>query len=37
MKVRESGMPDEELWSSFFNVDLILKELQINSSVNSLV
>ena len=37
MKVRDSGMPAEDLWASFFNVDLILSELHINSEVNDLV
>lgn len=27
MKVRESGMPDEELWATFFDADRILTEL----------
>lgn len=30
-------MPEEELWSSFFNVDLILSELEINNSINNMV
>jgi ubiquinone/menaquinone biosynthesis C-methylase UbiE len=30
-------MPAESLWASFFNVDLILSGLQINSDVNDLV
>ena len=30
-------MPAEDLWASFFNVDLILSELQINSDINDLV
>ena len=29
MKVRDSGMPKEDMWIEFFNVDLILSELQI--------
>jgi ubiquinone/menaquinone biosynthesis C-methylase UbiE len=37
MKVRDSGMPAENIWASFFNVDLILSELQINSDINNLV
>lgn len=37
MKVRESGMPDEELWQSFFDVDAILSELGVNAQVDSLV
>jgi ubiquinone/menaquinone biosynthesis C-methylase UbiE len=30
-------MPAEDIWSDFFNVDLILSELQINSKINDLV
>ncbi len=30
-------MPTEDIWSDFFNVDLILSELQINSKINNLV
>jgi ubiquinone/menaquinone biosynthesis C-methylase UbiE len=30
-------MPTEDLWASFFNIDLILSELQINSDVNDMV
>ncbi len=30
-------MPAEDLWASFFNVELILSELQINSDINDLV
>jgi ubiquinone/menaquinone biosynthesis C-methylase UbiE len=30
-------MPAEDLWASFFNIDLILSELQINSEVNDMV
>jgi ubiquinone/menaquinone biosynthesis C-methylase UbiE len=30
-------MPTENLWASFFDVDLILSELQINSDINDLV
>jgi SAM-dependent methyltransferase len=29
MKARESGMPDEEMWDTFFNVDTILEGLGI--------
>jgi ubiquinone/menaquinone biosynthesis C-methylase UbiE len=35
--VRDSGMPAENMWASFFNVELILSELQINSDINDLV
>lgn len=30
-------MPAEDMWASFFNVELILSELQINSDINNLV
>lgn len=30
-------MPKEDIWSDFFNVDLILSELHINSKINDLV
>ena len=36
MKIRESGMPDENHWESFFNIPLIFEKLQINSSVINL-
>lgn len=37
MKVRDSGMSAENMWSEFFQVDLILPKLQINSSISDLV
>lgn len=37
MKVRDSGMPNEEMWNNFFDSDLILKELLINSQIEHLV
>lgn len=37
MKVRDSGMPDEKLWNSFFDTDLFLSELQIDSETTDLV
>lgn len=37
MKVRESEMPDEKIWNSFFHTDLVLEELRINSEVYDLV
>ena len=37
MKVRESGMPDEKVWMDFFDIDLILFGLQINSQIVDLV
>ena len=33
MKVRDSGMPDEALWDSFFDVELILQRLGIDASL----
>jgi ubiquinone/menaquinone biosynthesis C-methylase UbiE len=37
MKIRESGMPDENVWKTFFNIELILRELHINQQINNLV
>lgn len=37
MKIRESGMPDEQIWSNLFDTDLILTEMQINSGIHHLV
>lgn len=37
MKVRDSGMPEQEYWESLFNVELILDKMEINQDVNSLV
>jgi ubiquinone/menaquinone biosynthesis C-methylase UbiE len=37
LKVRDSGMPEEEMWASFFNVEQILSEFQINSDTEDLV
>lgn len=37
MKVRDSGMPDEKLWNDFFDIDLILSALQINSQISNMV
>jgi ubiquinone/menaquinone biosynthesis C-methylase UbiE len=37
LKVRDSGMPAEKMWASFFDVDLIVSELQINTEINDLV
>src|SRR3972149_6870423 len=37
MKVRDSGMPEERIWNDFFNTDLILSELQIDSQIKDLV
>lgn len=30
-------MPDEKIWNDFFDIELVLSELQINSQVNNLV
>ena len=35
MKIRESGMPDEEYWNSFFDVEFILDQLQLNNKINN--
>lgn len=32
-KIRESGMPPEEIWSSFFNIEEILNRMQIDSKL----
>ena len=32
-KIKERGMPQEEVWNSFFNVERILDRMQINSKV----
>jgi len=37
MKVRDSGMPEERIWNTFFDVDNILDTLLINESVMNLV
>ncbi len=37
MKIRESGMPDERYWESFFDVDNIFTQLQINNKTKDLV
>ncbi len=37
MKIRESGMPDEKMWEQFFDVDNILKELEVNKEIEKLV
>jgi len=33
VKVRDSGMPDEDLWDSFFDVDLILRRLGVDAGL----
>ena len=37
MKVRDSGMPEEKLWNEFFDTDLMLAELQIDTQIVDLV
>ena len=37
MKVRDSGMPDENRWNDFFDIELILSELEINEQTYDLV
>jgi predicted RNA methylase len=32
-KIRESGMPPEEIWSGFFDVEEVLNRMQIDSRV----
>ncbi len=34
MKIRESGMPDEKYWESFFNVHNIFTKLHLNDKIN---
>lgn len=36
MKTRESGMPEEETWSRFFDAEKILDELGVNGDVENL-
>ncbi len=33
MKIRESGMPEETYWESFFHTDMILSKLQIDNTI----
>ena len=37
MKIRDSGMPEEQIWSNLFDTELILTEMQINSHIHHLV
>jgi ubiquinone/menaquinone biosynthesis C-methylase UbiE len=37
MKVRDSGMPNETRWNNFFDIELILSELEINAQIYDLV
>src|SRR3972149_6419474 len=37
MKIRESGMPSEEMWEKFFDIPLIFSKLRLNDSINDAV
>jgi Cyclopropane fatty acid synthase and related methyltransferases len=37
MKYRESGMPDEQMWDTFFNPSQILSQLDVNGNINTLI
>ena len=37
MKYRESGMPDEQMWDTFFNPTKILSQLDVNGNINTLM
>ena len=37
MKTRESGMPEENMWEKFFDVETILNELEVNTEIEKLV
>jgi len=37
MKYRESGMPSEELWDAFFTPTDILKEMDVNKGIRTLI
>lgn len=37
MKYRESGMPSEEVWDSFFNPIEILKQMGVGNSINTMI
>ncbi|OGG26213.1 methyltransferase type 11 [Candidatus Gottesmanbacteria bacterium RIFCSPLOWO2_01_FULL_39_12b] len=37
MKIKESGMPDREIWEGFFSPASILKTLQINKNIKDVV
>ncbi|MBU1011347.1 MAG: class I SAM-dependent methyltransferase [Bacteroidetes bacterium] len=36
MKVRESGMPDEPVWSSFFEPEMVLKAMLVDEHIDDL-
>ncbi len=37
MKIREGGMPPDNMWKSYFNPDLILKELSLSRDYQTIV
>ena len=37
MKVRDSGMPPETLWSSFFDIETILNKMQVDNTIDNLL
>ena len=37
MKVRDSGMPQEEMWSEFFDAQVILEQMQLTSELENVV
>lgn len=37
MKVRDSGMPEEEMWSGFFDPLLILQQMEVSSETHTIV
>lgn len=37
MKIRDSGMPEETMWSKFFNPGLILQQMEITPGLHSIV
>jgi len=37
MKTRESGMPDEEMWQTFFDAEAILRSLGLDATCGDVV
>jgi len=37
MKIRDSGMPEESIWSDFFDPELILKQMELTADLNTVV
>lgn len=37
MKIRDSGMPEETMWSKFFDPDLILQRMEVSPDLHSVV